>query len=88
MIMEDLATFLVSIIQFAAISTLLPLGIVMACGMVIAFLQTLFSIQEQTLSFVIKNTVFLITIFVGFPWWFNESIAMFRRSFSLMSKLF
>lgn len=85
---EDLAGFLVSILEFAAISTLLPLGIVMACGMVIAFLQTLFSIQEQTVSFVIKNTVFLIAVFVGFPWWFNESIAMFRRSFALMSKLF
>ncbi len=50
------------------------IGAATAVGLVVALLQTLIQLQEQTLSFAVKLTTVVVVFFVWGGWMSNEMI--------------
>ena len=55
-------------LRTAALVSLPILGTAMIVGLVVSLLQTLTSIQEQTLTFVPKLAAIAIVVGIGLPW--------------------
>ncbi len=55
-------------LRTAALVSAPILGVAMAIGLTISLLQTVTSIQEQTLTFVPKIIGIALTVGIGLPW--------------------
>lgn len=54
------------------------LGTAMAVGLVVSLLQTLTSIQEQTLTFVPKIVAIALVVGLGMPWFLSQLMTFLR----------
>ena len=56
-------------------------------GFVVALLQTVTSIQEQTLSFVPKAVCVFLVLLLTAPWMLNTTIGFIQRLFSYIPQV-
>jgi flagellar biosynthesis protein FliQ len=59
-------------LRTAALVSLPILGTAMIVGLAVSLLQTLTSIQEQTLTFVPKLAAIAVVVGIGLPWILGE----------------
>ena len=65
-------------LRTAALISAPILGIAMVVGLIVSVIQTLTSLQEQTLTFVPKIVAIALVVGVGMPW-FLEQLMTFLR---------
>lgn len=65
-------------LRTAALISAPILGIAMVVGLIVSVVQTLTSLQEQTLTFVPKIIAIAVVVGVGMPW-FLEQLMTFLR---------
>lgn len=79
-------SFVLSVLSQAVILTLMisaPMLITgLVVGFVVALLQTITSIQEQTLSFVPKAIAVFAVLIIVTPWILSTSISFLTRMYS------
>jgi flagellar biosynthetic protein FliQ len=65
-------------LRTAALISAPILGVAMVVGLIVSVIQTLTSLQEQTLTFVPKIIAIAVVVGVGMPW-FLEQLMTFLR---------
>ena len=65
-------------LRTAALISAPILGVAMVVGLIVSVIQTLTSLQEQTLSFVPKIVAIAVVVGIGMPW-FLEQLMTFLR---------
>lgn len=79
--------FLSQAIVLIIVTSCVPLAICSACSLIIAILQTVTQIQEQTLSYLVRFGTIIIVYYFCAGWFFSEYINFFELSFSSIKVL-
>lgn len=66
--LDTVAAILNTAIQVVIVASLPSVGIGLLIGLIIALIQAITHVQEQTLTFVPKMIVVLLVIAATFPW--------------------
>jgi flagellar biosynthesis protein FliQ len=65
-------------LRTAALVSAPILGVAMIVGLVVSVIQTLTSLQEQTLTFVPKVAAIALVIGLGMPWFLAQMMSFLR----------
>ena len=60
------------------------IGVSLLVGLLVSMLQTVFGLQEQTLSFAPRLMAVAATLLVGLPWFLSVSMAFTARMLQYM----